>query len=58
MQNEKKRKMPEFLSTHPNPGNRIEFLQSNMDRAYALYVNAKKARGEKPNLWPNYLKTQ
>ncbi len=50
MQNEKKRKMPEFLSTHPNPGNRIEFLQSNMDRAFALYVNAKKARGEKPNL--------
>lgn len=49
MQGGKKRKMPEFLSTHPNPGNRIEFLRSNMDHALALYRQAKLARGEKPN---------
>ena len=49
MQGNKKRKMPQFLSTHPNPGNRIEFLNSHMDKAYALYVEAKKARGEIPN---------
>ncbi|MBT3668500.1 MAG: M48 family metallopeptidase [Opitutae bacterium] len=49
MQGGKKRKMPEFLSTHPNPGNRIEFLESNMDRALGLYKEAKLARGEKPN---------
>ena len=49
MQARKKRKMPQFLSTHPDPGNRIEFLQSNMDKAYALYVEAKEARGEVPN---------
>ena len=49
MQAGKKRKMPQFLSTHPNPGNRIEFLRSHMDRAYSLYVEAKQARGETPN---------
>ena len=49
MQGGHKRKMPQFLSTHPNPGNRIEFLQSNMNQALALYRNAKQARGEKPN---------
>ena len=49
MQGGKKRKMPEFLSTHPNPGNRIEFLRSNMDHALTLYREAKLARGEKPN---------
>ena len=49
MQGGKKRKMPEFLSTHPNPGNRIEFLRSNMDRALIFYREAKLARGEKPN---------
>ena len=47
MQSDKKRKTPEFLSTHPNPGNRIEFLESNMDKALALYREAKVARGEK-----------
>jgi len=41
--------MPQFLSTHPNPGNRIQFLQSHMNQAYSLYVEAKKARGETPN---------
>ena len=41
MQSDKKRKTPEFLSTHPNPGNRIEFLESNMDKALALYQEAK-----------------
>lgn len=49
MRGRKKRKMPQFLSTHPNPGNRIEFLESNMDHAYGLYVEAKNARGETPN---------
>jgi predicted Zn-dependent protease len=49
MQGGKKRKMPQFLSTHPNPGNRIDFLNANMDRALALYRDAKIARGEKPN---------
>jgi predicted Zn-dependent protease len=49
MQGRKNRKVPQFLSTHPNPGNRIEFLQSNMNQALALYRNAKQARGEQPN---------
>jgi predicted Zn-dependent protease len=49
MQGGKKRKMPEFLSTHPNPGNRIEFLEANMEHALGLYREAKLARGEKPN---------
>ena len=49
MQGGKKRKMPEYFSTHPDPGNRIEFLQANMNQAYALYVEAKNARGETPN---------
>ena len=43
------KRTPEFLSTHPDPGNRIKFLEANMDKAYALYVDAKKARGETPN---------
>lgn len=42
-------KVPEFLSTHPDSGKRIEFLQSHMDHAMALYRQAKQARGEKPN---------
>ena len=49
MQGGKKRKMPEFLSTHPDPGNRIEFLEANMEHALGLYREAKLARGEKPN---------
>jgi predicted Zn-dependent protease len=49
MQGGKKRKMPQFLSTHPDPGNRIDFLNANMDNALALYRDAKVARGEKPN---------
>ena len=49
MQGGKKRKTPEFLSTHPNPGNRIEFLEANMEKALALYREAKLSRGEKPN---------
>lgn len=49
MQGGKKRKMPEFLSTHPNPGNRIEFLEANMEHALGLYREAKLARGEQPN---------
>ena len=44
-----KRKMPEYFSTHPNPDNRIKFLQANMNQAYALYVEAKNVRGETPN---------
>ena len=42
-------KVPEFLSTHPDSGKRVEFLQSHMDHAMALYRQAKQARGEKPN---------
>ena len=42
-------KVPEFLSTHPDSGKRIEFLESHMDHAMALYREAKQARGEKPN---------
>ena len=42
-------KIPEFLSTHPNPSNRIEFLEANMEKALALYREAKLSRGEKPN---------
>ena len=49
MQARSKSRMPQFLSTHPDSGNRIEFLQGNMDRALALYREAKAARGEKPN---------
>ena len=49
MQGGKKRKLPEFLSTHPNPGNRIEFLEANMEHALGLYREAKLARGEQPN---------
>ena len=44
-----KLKMPEYFSTHPDPVNRIEFLQANMNQAYALYEEAKNSRGETPN---------
>lgn len=44
-----KRKMPQFLSTHPNPGNRIQFLEEQMPHALGLYREAKRARGERPN---------
>jgi len=49
MQAKSKSRMPQFLSTHPDSGNRIAFLQGNMDRALALYREAKASRGEKPN---------
>ncbi len=49
MQNVGGGRIPEFLSTHPDPGNRIEFLESHMDHALALYRQTKAARGEKPN---------
>lgn len=45
----KGKRMPQFLSTHPNPGNRIQFLEQNMDHALDLYRQAKRARGERPN---------
>jgi predicted Zn-dependent protease len=45
----KGKRMPQFLSTHPNPGNRIQFLEQNMDHALGLYRQAKQARGERPN---------
>jgi len=47
--NNKGRRMPQFLSTHPNPGNRIQFLRENMERPLALYREAKVSRGETPN---------
>jgi predicted Zn-dependent protease len=31
---------PEFLSTHPNPGNRIEELQNDIRKAYPQGVPA------------------
>jgi predicted Zn-dependent protease len=42
MMSKSKRKMPQFLSTHPDSGKRIEFLKSRMPYAMALYKNAKK----------------
>ena len=35
--------MPEFLSTHPHPENRIKYLESKMDKAMAYY-NASQAQ--------------
>ncbi len=46
MLNEKKTRMPQFLSTHPDPGKRIDFLKANMDEAYSLYLQNKEATGE------------
>jgi predicted Zn-dependent protease len=46
----KGRRMLQFLSTHPNPGNRIQFLNENMERPLALYNEAKKARRKKTEL--------
>jgi predicted Zn-dependent protease len=45
----KGKRMPQFLSTHPNPGNRIQFLNEKMDHALSLYRQAKQARRERPN---------
>ena len=45
----KGKRMPQFLSTHPNPGDRIQFLEEKMGHALALYRQAKQARGERPN---------
>lgn len=42
MMSKSRRKMPQFLSTHPDSGKRIEFLKSRMPYAMALYKNAKK----------------
>jgi predicted Zn-dependent protease len=42
MISQSRRKMPQFLSTHPDSGKRIEFLKSRMPYAMALYKNAKK----------------
>ena len=41
MMSKSKRKMPQFLSTHPDSGKRIDFLKSRMPYAMALYKNAK-----------------
>lgn len=49
MNERNKGRMPAFLSTHPDPGRRIEDLQANMPRALDLYREAKRARGEVPN---------
>ena len=43
----KGKRMPQFLSTHPNPGNRIQFLEEKMDHALGLYRQANHARGER-----------
>lgn len=39
---------PEWMSTHPGQGNRIEGLQANMDQALATYEQA-RSNGRKPN---------
>ena len=43
MMSKSRRKMPQFLSTHPDSGKRIDFLKSRMPYAMALYKNAKKS---------------
>jgi predicted Zn-dependent protease len=43
MMSKSRRKMPQFLSTHPDSGKRIEFLKSRMPYVMALYKNAKKS---------------
>jgi predicted Zn-dependent protease len=43
MMSKSRRKMPQFLSTHPDSGKRIEFLKSRMPYAMALYKNSKKS---------------
>ena len=48
MKTKSRRKMPQFLSTHPDSGKRIEYLQSRMPYALTLYRVAQKARGEVP----------
>ncbi len=45
MQSRSRRKMPQFLSTHPDSGNRIQFLQTKMPYAMTLFRNAKNTRG-------------
>ena len=42
---------PEFLSTHPSHGSRIEELQNHMPGAIGLYEQA-RARGRKPGCAP------
>lgn len=49
MKSNSRRRMPQFLSTHPDSGKRIEYLHSRMPYALTIYRNAKKARGEIPN---------
>jgi predicted Zn-dependent protease len=43
MKSRSRRKMPQFLSTHPDSGKRIEYLQSRMPYAMTLYRSAKKS---------------
>jgi predicted Zn-dependent protease len=43
MMSKSRRKMPQFLSRHPDSGKRIEFLKSRMPYVMALYKNAKKS---------------
>ena len=37
MKSESRKRLPQFLSTHPDPGNRIDYLQSKMPYALSLY---------------------
>ncbi|HBN60997.1 MAG TPA: peptidase, partial [Halomonas sp.] len=39
---------PEWMSTHPGQGQRIQGLQANMDQAVALYEQA-RSNGRTPN---------
>ena len=49
MKNASRGRLPQFLSTHPDSGRRIEYLKSKIPYVLTIYRNAKKARGEKPN---------
>lgn len=42
---------PEFLSTHPEPSNRIEHMRDHMDNAMQLYTAARRA-GRHPSCTP------
>lgn len=42
MQSSGSTRMPEFLSTHPDPGNRIKNLESKMDKAIEYYNASKR----------------
>ncbi len=48
MKKQSKSRPPEFLSTHPDTDNRIDFLESKMDQAMRIYRQGRAARGVPP----------